>query len=73
MPAPDTPTLDQAVALARRLSPTDQLRLIGLLAPQVARDLEGQRALPPFPVIEGGAWPADLPLRREELYGDDGR
>jgi hypothetical protein len=25
------------------------------------------------PVWECGAWPADLPLRREDMYGDDGR
>ena len=28
---------------------------------------------PPFPVIEVGPWPTDLSLRREDLYGDDGR
>ena len=26
-----------------------------------------------FPVISVGKWPEDLSLRREELYGDDGR
>lgn len=26
-----------------------------------------------FPVDHLGAWPADLTLRREDLYGDDGR
>jgi hypothetical protein len=71
--APDPPTLDQALTLVRRLSLADQLRLIGLLAPRVAHDLELPRDLPPFPVIEGGTWPDGLPLRREELYDDDGR
>jgi hypothetical protein len=33
-------TLDQALALARRLTPSDQLRLIARLAPQVAQALE---------------------------------
>ncbi len=27
----------------------------------------------PFPVIHVDAWPEDLSLRREDLYGDDGR
>jgi hypothetical protein len=26
-----------------------------------------------FPVIHVGAWPADLSLHREDMYGDDGR
>jgi hypothetical protein len=26
-----------------------------------------------FPVISLGAWPANLSLRREDMYGDDGR
>ena len=26
-----------------------------------------------FPVISVGQWPEDLSLRREDLYGDDGR
>ncbi len=28
---------------------------------------------PPFPVIDVGPWPSDLSLRREDMYGDDGR
>jgi len=26
-----------------------------------------------FPVISVGRWPEDLSLRREDMYGDDGR
>lgn len=26
-----------------------------------------------FPVVSVGEWPADLSLRREDMYGDDGR
>ena len=26
-----------------------------------------------FPVISVGKWPEDLSLRREDMYGDDGR
>ncbi len=37
-------------------------------APPPAGDpLEG------FPTIKLGYWPEDLPLRREDMYGDDGR
>lgn len=32
-----------------------------------------QRELLDFPVIGVGKWPKDLSLRREALYGDDGR
>ncbi len=28
---------------------------------------------PGFPVIHVGSWTSDLPLRREEIYGDNGR
>jgi hypothetical protein len=31
------------------------------------------RQLHAFPVIHVGAWPADLSLRREDMYGDEGR
>jgi hypothetical protein len=31
------------------------------------------RPLHDFPVIHVGAWPADLSLHREDLYGDEGR
>jgi hypothetical protein len=26
-----------------------------------------------FPVFHVGPWPEDLPLRRKDMYGDDGR
>jgi hypothetical protein len=29
--------------------------------------------IPDLPVIHVGAWPRDVPLRREDLYGDGGR
>ncbi len=34
-----------------------------------------QEKRPPldFPVIHVGEWPADLSLRREDMYGDEGR
>ncbi|HET6522710.1 MAG TPA: hypothetical protein VFG47_23225 [Geminicoccaceae bacterium] len=38
-----------------------------------AAERAGHRSRNPFPVFHVGPWPDDLPLRREELYGDDGR
>lgn len=37
--------------------------------------LPGKATRPPleFPVDRYGSWPADLSLRREDMYGDDGR
>lgn len=32
-----------------------------------------QRSITAFPVIDPGPWPADLSLKREDIYGDDGR
>jgi hypothetical protein len=40
---------------------------------QVKRAEASQRESPDFPVISVGQWPADLSLRREDMYGDDGR
>lgn len=40
MTAENNVTLDQALALARQLTPSDQLRLIARLAPHVAQVLE---------------------------------
>jgi hypothetical protein len=35
-----------------------------------AQDANGVWA---FPVLANAVWPADMPLTREEIYGDDGR
>lgn len=32
-----------------------------------------RRTASDFPVISVGNWPEDLSLRREDMYGDDGR
>ena len=37
--------------------------------PREARELQ----LDAFPVISVGAWPSELSLRREDMYGDAGR
>jgi NADPH-dependent 2,4-dienoyl-CoA reductase/sulfur reductase-like enzyme len=46
-------------------------RVVVLIDDHVA--LPEARPLYDFPVIHVGAWPADLSLRREDLYGDEGR
>lgn len=69
-----------------RLHVDDQGRVTGQVAPTVpsgdytaALDVpaaERPAAAPPefdWPVHDSGPWPADLSLRREDLYGDDGR
>lgn len=74
MTTQEVPTLDVVLALARRLTPSDQARLIAGLAPQLVNVLESPPTTSsPFPVITVGTWVDDLPLRREELYDDRGR
>jgi hypothetical protein len=75
MTTTNPPTLDQALALARRLSVRDQAQLIA----QIAEDL-AEATLPTavggdftLPVLTGGTWVDDLPLSRKDLYGDDER
>jgi hypothetical protein len=36
-------------------------------------ELEPEEAPADFPVHDLGPWPENLPLRREDLYGDDER
>lgn len=33
----------------------------------------GEQSLTPFPILDLGPWPKDLSLRREDMYGPDGR
>lgn len=44
-----------------------------LLSRTVAAARTAPRPTSDFPVISVGQWPNDLSLRREDLYGDDGR
>lgn len=70
------PTLDQALALARRLSVRDRARLIAQIAEELAEATPPTTATPAdfaLPVLTGGTWADDLPLSRKELYGDDER
>lgn len=76
MSATADPTLDQALRLARKLRPQDQAALIAHLAAELAAVVEApQPSTDAFtlPVLRGGSWADDLPLRRGELYDDDER
>jgi hypothetical protein len=60
-------TLDQALALARRLSIRDRARLIAQIAEEMADAAPATMALPAdftLPVLTGGTWINDLPLCR---------
>jgi hypothetical protein len=46
--------------------------LIVVIDERVAQPASGL-SLEDFPVIDVGPWPEGLSLRREEMYGDDGR
>jgi len=70
------PTFDQALGLARRLRPQERAALIAQLAAELAAIVEPpptQDAVFMLPVLRGGTWADDLPLRRSELYVDDER
>jgi hypothetical protein len=71
------PTVDDALALARRLTLPDQVRLIARLAEGLVQgaSFSTPSGAPSFalPVITGGTWPDDLPLSRSQLYDDDER
>ena len=75
MTTANPPTLDQALALARRLSLRDRARLIARIAEDLAEATPTPAAPATFalPVLTGGTWADDLPLSRKDLYGDDER
>lgn len=75
MTTANPPTLDQALALARRLSLRDRARLIAQIAEELAEATPTPVMPADFtlPVLTGGAWVDDLPLSRKDLYSDDER
>lgn len=73
MSVTNAPILDQALALARRLSMRDRARLIAQIAEELAQETPPMAAAPTnfaLPVLTGGIWVDDLPLSRKDLYGD---
>lgn len=75
MTVANQPILDQALALARRLSMHDRARLIAQIAEELAEATLAPAAPADFtlPVLTGGVWADDLPLSRKDLYADDER
>lgn len=68
-------TLTIARDLVQQLTYHEKLILLNditvqLLGAPLAQDPPPR---PPFPVLHLTHWPADIPLRREELYDDTGR
>lgn len=64
------------VAKLRDLPPervTEVEDFIDFLRSRSQRTRAARHAPLDFPVISVGRWPKDLSLRREDLYGDDGR
>ena len=76
MTTANPPTLDQVLALARRLSVRDRARLIAQIVEELAEATPPTTIAPAdfaLPVLTGGTWADDLPLSRKDLYGDDER
>jgi hypothetical protein len=77
MTSVDPPTFDQILALARQLSPNERTRLIAHLTQDLSSEPTGapttDAAAFDLPVLTGGTWVEDLPLRRVDLYDDDER
>ncbi len=82
------PTVDETLALARRMPLRERARLIALIAQDIASAPVVTGApwppagvtvqAPTIPLesialLRGGTWDDQLPLRREELYDDRGR
>lgn len=68
--------LMQARTLVQRLSLQEKLYLLNDLTMQVILQSSGTVQIPlaePLPSIHLATWPDNLPLRREELYDDQGR
>src|SRR6266542_5848192 len=55
--------------------PPGEHRVVVVIEEQSTEPATHQPVRPPLalPVINVGSWPADLSLRREDMYGDDGR
>ena len=66
------PTLDQVLALAQRLPRLARAQLIARL---VLTSVDASLLLSTLPlsIIASGTWSDDIPLRRDEIYDDDGR
>ena len=66
------PTLDQVLALAQRLPRLARAQLIARLALTLI-DVSPLPNTLLLPIIASGTWSDDIPLRRDEIYDDNGR
>lgn len=66
-----TMTLDQILRAAKQLTPEEQQELIKRL--RTMHPKQPHSILDNIPVVDIGPWPENLPLRREDMYGDDER
>ena len=73
----DSPNFDRVLELARHLSPNERTRLIAHLTQDLSTEPPNASATDAagcdLPVLTGGTWVEDLPLRRADLYDDDER
>lgn len=70
-----TSALTQARTIVRQLSIQEKLYLLNDITAQLVQAATSSPATsrPVFPVLHVAEWPADLPMRREDLYNDRGR
>jgi len=71
-----TQSLHRLVEKIRSLPPeriVEVVDFVDFLQQRTQAKQPGPRRPLDFPVISVGKWPEDLSLRREDLYGDDGR
>lgn len=70
-----TTALLEARNIIRQLTVQEKLYLLNDITVQLvqASIMSDPPARPAFPVFHLAEWPADVPLRREDLYNDRGR
>jgi hypothetical protein len=70
-----TTALTQARNIVRQLTVQEKLYLLNDITAQLVQEATSHPVLPrpAFPVFHVAEWPADMPMRREDLYDDRGR
>jgi hypothetical protein len=53
--------------------PVGRHRIIAIINDESASDTSPSNGAWSFPIVAGAAWPANMPVTRGEMYGDDGR
>ena len=70
-----TPDLTRARAIVRQLTVQEKLYLLNDITAQLVQAAVDSSTITRlgFPVFHVDEWPADVPMRREDLYDDPGR